>query len=191
MQVCQILSGVNFFYHDIILMYSLNVFSRYFALQCLKLHLSCLTFLFCLYSFDYSHRIFLFDQSMGFYFPVILPFLHCSLFISYYDISSQSYCVLSLLLNEGLPWWLSGRESTSQCRRCGFNPWVRKMPWRKQQQCTPVFLPRTEEPGGLPSMGLQKSQTWLGDQTATVLNTCLEFVHAILFSFHIFKPLKT
>ena len=26
--------------------------------------------------------------------------------------------------NLGLLWWLSGKESTSQCRRCKFNPWV-------------------------------------------------------------------
>ena len=26
-----------------------------------------------------------------------------------------------------LPWWLSGKESTSQCKRCRFNPWVRKI----------------------------------------------------------------
>ena len=25
--------------------------------------------------------------------------------------------------NEGLPWWLSGKESVCQCRRHGFNPW--------------------------------------------------------------------
>ena len=29
-----------------------------------------------------------------------------------------------------------------QCRRCGFDPWVRKIPWRKKCQPTPVFLPR-------------------------------------------------
>ena len=28
-----------------------------------------------------------------------------------------------------------------QCRKCGFNPWVRKTPWRRKQQPTPVFLP--------------------------------------------------
>ena len=27
----------------------------------------------------------------------------------------------------GLPRWLSGKESTCQCRRCGFNPWVMKI----------------------------------------------------------------
>ena len=28
--------------------------------------------------------------------------------------------------NQGLPWWLSGKESTCQCRRCGFDPWSRR-----------------------------------------------------------------
>ena len=26
-------------------------------------------------------------------------------------------------------------------RRCGFDPWVRKIPWRRAWQPTPVFLP--------------------------------------------------
>ena len=29
-----------------------------------------------------------------------------------------------------------------QCGRPGFDPWVRKIPWRKKWQPTPVFLPR-------------------------------------------------
>ena len=41
----------------------------------------------------------------------------------------------------GLPWWLSGKEFACQCRRWGFNPWVRKIPWRRKWQPTPVFLP--------------------------------------------------
>ena len=41
----------------------------------------------------------------------------------------------------GLPWWLSGKESTCQCRRCWFDLWVRKIPWRRKWQPTPVFLP--------------------------------------------------
>ena len=28
-----------------------------------------------------------------------------------------------------------------QCRRCGFSPWVRKIPWRREWLPTPVFLP--------------------------------------------------
>ena len=41
----------------------------------------------------------------------------------------------------GLPRWLSGKESACQCRRCGFEPWVRKIPWRRKWQPMPVFLP--------------------------------------------------
>ena len=43
----------------------------------------------------------------------------------------------------GLPRWQSGKESTSQCRcrRHRFNPWVRKISWRRKWQPTPVFLP--------------------------------------------------
>ena len=46
-----------------------------------------------------------------------------------------------------------------RCRRLGFDPWVRKMPWRKEWQTTPVFLSgncMTEEPGGLQSIGSQR-----------------------------------
>ena len=32
-------------------------------------------------------------------------------------------------------------ESACQCRRCGFDPWVGKIPWRRKWQPTPVFLP--------------------------------------------------
>ena len=37
--------------------------------------------------------------------------------------------------------WLSGKESSCQCRRCGFDPWVRKIPWRRKWWPTPLFLP--------------------------------------------------
>ena len=43
----------------------------------------------------------------------------------------------------GFPGGASGKEPTCQCRRlkrCGFNPCVRKIHWRKWQP-TPVFLP--------------------------------------------------
>ena len=39
-----------------------------------------------------------------------------------------------------LPQWLSGKESSCQCKRYRFNPWVRKIPWRSKWQPTPVFL---------------------------------------------------
>ena len=46
----------------------------------------------------------------------------------------------------GFPRWLSGKESTYQCRRRGFDPWSRKIPWRRKWQPTPVFWP--ENPHG-------------------------------------------
>ena len=36
--------------------------------------------------------------------------------------------------------WLSGKESTSQGRRCRFSPWAGKIPWRGKWQPTPGFL---------------------------------------------------
>ena len=44
----------------------------------------------------------------------------------------------------GFPGGVSGKKSTCQCRglkRCGFDPWVRKIPWRRKWQPTPVILP--------------------------------------------------
>ena len=41
----------------------------------------------------------------------------------------------------GFPGDASGKEPTCQCRRCGFDSWVGKMPWRKAWQPTAVFLP--------------------------------------------------
>ena len=35
----------------------------------------------------------------------------------------------------------SGKELVCQCRRHGFDSWVRKIPWRRAWQPTPVFLP--------------------------------------------------
>ena len=44
----------------------------------------------------------------------------------------------------GFPGGTSGKEPTCQCRRnkrCGFDPWVGKIPWKKAWQPTPGFLP--------------------------------------------------
>ena len=62
----------------------------------------------------------------------------------------------------GFPGGASGNEPTCQCRkhkRCGFDPWVGKIPWKRKWQPTPVFLPGitwTEEPGELQSIGSQR-----------------------------------
>ena len=40
-----------------------------------------------------------------------------------------------------LPYSSDGKESTCNAGDWGFDPWIRKIPWRKKQQSTPVFLP--------------------------------------------------
>ena len=45
----------------------------------------------------------------------------------------------------GFPWWLSGKESTGNVgdvrERLRFDSRVRKIPWSRKCQPTPVFLP--------------------------------------------------
>ena len=56
------------------------------------------------------------------------------------------------------------KKSTCQCRRLGFNPWVGKIPGEENGYQLAWKSPWAEEPGGLQSMGSQKSQTWLSDK---------------------------
>ena len=41
----------------------------------------------------------------------------------------------------GLPCWLSGKDPACQHRGCEFDPWIMKIPWRRNWIPTPVFLP--------------------------------------------------
>ena len=44
----------------------------------------------------------------------------------------------------GFPYGASGKEPACQCRRhkrCRFDSWVGKIPWRRAWQPTPVFSP--------------------------------------------------
>ena len=52
--------------------------------------------------------------------------------------SLETFFPLTVLVT-GLPGGASGKESR-RCKRCRFDPWVRKIPWRKEWQPTPVFL---------------------------------------------------
>ena len=77
--------------------------------------------------------------------------------------------------DQSLPASLGARgwESTGQRRRCGSDPWVEKISWRKK--CHPSILawriPWTEEPGGLPSVGSQ-SQTRLTNYAPALVREC-------------------
>ena len=45
-----------------------------------------------------------------------------------------------LIQRGGLPWWFRWWRIHPQCKRYGFNPWVRNIPWRREWQPTSVFL---------------------------------------------------
>ena len=48
---------------------------------------------------------------------------------------------------EGLPSWCIGKESACQCRRCRrhrLNPWVGKIPWKRE--CNPLQYSCLENP---------------------------------------------
>ena len=92
----------------------------------------------------------------------------CTFLFSFIDII-DIYHFISIRV--GLHWWLSDNELVCQSRRHGFDPWIRKIPWRRKWQPTWLFLLEksqwTEESGGLTPWGRKKSQTWLHDWTTT------------------------
>ena len=55
----------------------------------------------------------------------------------------DKYHMISLICM-GFPGGTSGKEPACLCSRCkrpGFDSWVRKIPWRREWEPTPVFLP--------------------------------------------------
>ena len=66
--------------------------------------------------------------------------------IPYTLIPGSLPCWSSHAGNRCPPWLVqvpggSGKESACQCRRLELNVWVGKIPWRRERQPTPVFLP--------------------------------------------------
>ena len=61
----------------------------------------------------------------------------------------KQYLIILLIESElymymSFPGGASGKEPTCQCirhKRPGFDPWVRKIPWRRKWQPSPLFLP--------------------------------------------------
>ena len=67
-----------------------------------------------------------------------------------------------------LPWGLRGKEFTYQCKRCGFDPWVKKIPWRRNGN--PFQYSCLESPTGRGDWqttinGVTKSWTRLSNST--------------------------
>ena len=92
-------------------------------------------------------------------------------------VSASWYCVYALNEIEHI-WGFSGgaggKDPACQCNRherCWFNPWVRKIPWRRAWQPAPVFLPGefpwTEEPGRPQSKGSQRVRHYWSDLAHT------------------------
>ena len=58
-------------------------------------------------------------------------------------------------------------ESACQCRRYrrrGFDPWIKKIPWSKKWQPTPVFLPGKSHGQG----GLVGYSPWVTKESDTI-----------------------
>ena len=70
----------------------------------------------------------------------MLSAFHTEYGVTYRFVVYGLYYVEISSLQMEIPKWLSDKEFTCQCKRCGFNPWVRKIPWRRKRQPTPVFL---------------------------------------------------
>ena len=79
--------------------------------------------------------------------------------------------------SSGLPWWLRWWRICLQGRRPRFDPWVRKIPWRREGLPIPVFLPGDF----LNSKGSWSSSTlatWWEQQTRWERPSCWERLKA-------------
>ena len=69
-----------------------------------------------------------------------------------------------LLDSRGLPLWLSDKESACQCRRHGFSPWARKIPWKRKWLPTHILawkIPWTEEQAPVHRVTKRVGYNWL------------------------------
>ena len=81
----------------------------------------------------------------------------------------------------GLPWRFRGKESSCQCSRCRFDPWVRKIPWRRIWQSTPVFLPG-EFHG---QRSLTGYSLWVWALTGTFDFDLVEYIQITVFQYYL------
>ena len=54
---------------------------------------------------------------------------------------AEQLSTIAQKLTEGLPWWLSGKESACDAGDLGSIPGLGRFPWRRKWQPIPVFLP--------------------------------------------------
>ena len=77
--------------------------------------------------------------------------------------------------------WPQLVKNCLQCRRPGFDPWVGKIPWRKERLPTPVFW--SENSMDCVVCGVAKSQTRLSDFHFTWHQTMRYLVHVSVVNF--------
>ena len=79
------------------------------------------------------------------------------------------------------------KEPTCQCRRHGFNPWVRKIPWKRKWPSIPVFLlEKSHGQGNMQAIVHRavKSQTQLSDSLS---HTHTHFINPVVLVENIVK----
>ena len=72
------------------------------------------------------------------FFLIIIIYVLMCVFIFYVCIFTYLFTYFFFF---ALPWWFSWWSICLQYRRPSFDPWVRKISWRRDWQPTPVFLP--------------------------------------------------
>ena len=102
------------------------------------------------------------------------------------------------LLNQDFPGGSDSKRLRRQCRRPRFDPWVEKIPWRKEWQPAPVFLPGESHgqnslvgysPWGRKELGMTEwlslsieSGSYLGhpgQELWQISTTCLSFLESM------------
>ena len=85
-----------------------------------------------------------------------------------------------------LPWWLRQWRICLQFRRPEFDPWVRKITWRREWPPTPLFLP--EEFLGQKS--LAGYSRWGGKSRTGLTNTHRDTQFAMLWKLFMILPIR-
>ena len=87
------------------------------------------------------------------------------------------------MCESGLPGWHRGKGPACQRRRhrrCGFSPWIGRIPWRRKRQPSSILacdIPWTEEPGALQSMGLQTVRYNYATEHACTCECMCVYIH--------------
>ena len=80
---------------------------------------------------------------------------------------------MPLFLEKGLPWWLSGKESARYAEDSSSIPGSRRSPEKEMATHSSILawqIPRTEEPGQLQSLGLQRLRHNLATEHAKMFS---------------------